>query len=888
MQGDESLASGGRSAQALRTRAARWGSVPLMLVVVMLLGSVLVPARETWRIMHLLRETTNVIEPARGVGAGLEVGLTVESAALESYALSGDSSQLVRYRAAAVEDDRRLAIIEDLARKLDADAIDRAAAVRSRVGEWREISHRLVERRPDRAQLSVRMQAQQTSYEQALRDAGRLSSYLAAEGSARRELIHRSERLGLLVNACLVFITLAAAIAVNALSRRERRLTRILERRVDEESALRQVARALAAATTTDDVMRQVAEGAMATTCAAGAYVESIVSAAPEDGVVTFVRQDRGSPPSPCMPRPRFESLTEAILGRASAGSLTEVDSVGEWVPTNSTEHGAARTGLIAPLLSPDGMFGVLVLLRDRASPAFDEDSRRQLRTLADLASAALQRVAVQAAERRALDEAQRRARQEAALREAAEALAAAFTIDDVTRQIAHNALAATHARGAFVEQIVTGAGDRARTVIVRASAGTGVPSLGTALPHAGSMAELVLARGEPILLPELERAPRPCAAAGVAETACSMIVVPLRHSGAPVGALFVLSAARTPFGMDDLARARTFGHLATLAYEKVRLLDEARDGRAELERIMKSHSRLMRGFSHDVKNPLGAADGYAELLTAGIYGALSAEQYERVEGIRRSIRVALALIDDLHALARAEVGRLELSVTPVDLGDLARASGEDYRASAEASGLSLSVDLPLEPLVVASDRARVRQIVSNLLSNAIKYTAAGSIMLRVRRWPRHQLPETTGWAAIDVIDSGPGIPPEKWDAIFEEFSRLAPAQTSGAGLGLTISQRLAQALGGQITLQSEVASGSTFTLWLPLEKAEESASAAITTTILHEDVCDHPLTRQPGVSPTLTSMGPAVRVPADFRLVESGRIELPHTLHAAGPWRNP
>jgi signal transduction histidine kinase len=347
------------------------------------------------------------------------------------------------------------------------------------------------------------------------------------------------------------------------------------------------------------------------------------------------------------------------------------------------------------------------------------------------------------------------------------------------------------------------------------------------------------------------------------------MIVVPLRHSGAPVGALFVLSAARTPFGTDDLARARTFGHLATLAYEKVRLLDEARDGRAELERMMKSRSRLMRGFSHDVKNPLGAADGYAELLTAGIYGALSTEQHERVECIRRSIRVALALIDDLHALARAEVGRLELSVTPVDLGDLARASGEDYRASAEASGLSLSVDLPPEPLVVASDRARIRQIVSNLLSNAIKYTASGSIVLRVRRWPLHQLPETTGWAAIDVADSGPGIPPEKWDTIFEEFSRLASGETSGAGLGLAISQRLAQALGGQVTLQSEVGSGSTFTLWLPLEKAGESASAAMTRTMVHEVLGDHPPVRQADVSSTRSFRAAAVKVAAGFRLAD-------------------
>jgi signal transduction histidine kinase len=674
----------------------------------MLLGSVLVPARETWRIMDLLRETTNVIEPARAVAARLEFGLAVESAALEGYAFSGDSVQLTRYVAAAADDDRRLATIESLVRKLDADAIDRADAARNRLGEWREISRGLVQRLPDRAELALRMRAQRASYEQALRDVARLSSYLAAEGSARRELIHRSERLGLLVNASLVFIAVAAVIAVNALSRRERRLARILERRVDEELALR----------------------------------------------------------------------------------------------------------------------------------------------------------------------------------EAAEALAAAFTFDDVTRQIANRALDATPARGTFVEQIGACAGEREQVAIVRASAGSDVPALGTTVPFPGSIAELALSCGEPVLVPNLARDPRPCAATDVTETGCSAIVVPLRHAEAPVGALFVLSAPGAPFGPEHLVAARTFGHLATLAYEKVRLLDEARGGRAELERIVKSRSRLMRGFSHDVKNPLGAADGYAELLTAGVYGVLSPEQNERVECIRRSLRVALALIDDLHQLARAELGRLELSVTPVDLGELARASGEEYEASAEASGLSLSVDQPPEPMVVATDRARVRQIVSNLLSNAIKYTPSGSIVLRVRRWPPHQLAPTNGWAAIDVTDSGPGIPPERWDTIFDEFIRLGTNEKPGAGLGLAISQRLAQALGGQITLQSEIGSGSIFTLWLPLHKAFEPAAAVAATV-----VPDITSTRAPvdyaSVSPALTSMTDAVKAPADFCLVGSRRIDLPRIPHAAGRSRS-
>jgi signal transduction histidine kinase len=639
------IRSEGRAADG--ARPLRWSTVPLVLVVVVLLGSVLVPARETWRIMHLLRETTDVIEPARLIGARLEYGLTVESAALESYAVSGDSIQLARYTAEAAEDDRRLSAIQDLARKLDADAVDRVATVRRRLGEWREVGHGLAEGRIVHARLASAIDARQASYEDALREVARLASYLAAAGTARREVIHSSERLGLVVNASLVLIALAAVLAVASLSHRERRLTLILERRIDEEAALRRVARELGAVNTSDDVMRQVVEGALATTRASGAYVECIVSRAPTD-TVEFVAQDRGHPPSRCLRKQRTTSAFETISGAGAPGTLTEVDSVAEWLPSDLIAQPDSHTGLLAPLSAHDRTLGVLVLLRERASPPFDGDTRRQLHTLADLASAALQRVAIRAAERSALD--------------------------------------------------------------------------------------------------------------------------------------------------------------------------EARDGRAELERVMKSRSRLMRGFSHDVKNPLGAADGYAELLTTGIYGTLSTEQTERVECIRRSIRVALALIDDLHQLARAEAGRLELSIAPVDLGDLARASGDEYRASAETSGLSLSIDVPVEPVVVATDSARIRQIVSNLLSNAIKYTRCGSITLRVGRWPLRPRSSADGWAAIDVIDSGPGIPPDKRDTIFEEFTRLAASEAPGAGLGLAISQRLAHALGGQITLESEVGTGSTFTLWLPLE----------------------------------------------------------------------
>ena len=154
-----------------------------------------------------------------------------------------------------------------------------------------------------------------------------------------------------------------------------------------------------------------------------------------------------------------------------------------------------------------------------------------------------------------------------------------------------------------------------------------------------------------------------------------------------------------------------------------------------------------------------------------------------------------------------------------VDLGDLVRSIGEEYRAAAKTHGLSLFIESEPGPSMVETDPTRVRQIIGNLLSNAIKYTVAGSVTLRARRLPSGAVADALVCAAIDVSDTGAGIPPDKRTLIFEEFVRLGAADRSGAGLGLSISARLAQLLGGRITLQSEVGHGSTFTLWLPLHE---------------------------------------------------------------------
>jgi signal transduction histidine kinase len=141
----------------------------------------------------------------------------------------------------------------------------------------------------------------------------------------------------------------------------------------------------------------------------------------------------------------------------------------------------------------------------------------------------------------------------------------------------------------------------------------------------------------------------------------------------------------------------------------------------------------------------------------------------------------------------------------------------EAFRAQAEAKGLSLAVELP--PLLpeIQTDRARMQQVLGNLVSNAVKYTRRGGhITIRASAGDRQSASRSDESIVIEVTDNGSGITPENQRRLFQEFTRFSPGAAHGAGIGLAISQRIAHALGGVITVESELGVGSTFSLRLP------------------------------------------------------------------------
>jgi signal transduction histidine kinase len=229
------------------------------------------------------------------------------------------------------------------------------------------------------------------------------------------------------------------------------------------------------------------------------------------------------------------------------------------------------------------------------------------------------------------------------------------------------------------------------------------------------------------------------------------------------------------------------------------------------------ARAHLLRGVTHDLRNPIGAADLFRQGLLAGAYGELTEAQEHAITRMGTSLGGALSLLDDLSDLSRAEVGELEIRCGPVEIAPILRNLREEVAPAATTAGITLAFP-PCESVpVVEADARRVRQILENLVSNAIRHTPpGGSVTIGCARYGGG--PRRRGPVAIEVVDTGPGISPDRLEEVFGEYVRHAGTAVSpaGSGLGLTISRHLARSMGGDLTLRSEAGRGSTFTLWLP------------------------------------------------------------------------
>jgi signal transduction histidine kinase len=251
------------------------------------------------------------------------------------------------------------------------------------------------------------------------------------------------------------------------------------------------------------------------------------------------------------------------------------------------------------------------------------------------------------------------------------------------------------------------------------------------------------------------------------------------------------------------------------LLRESERARAESEAARAEAEMANRAKADFLASMSHELRTPLNAIGGYVDLVDMGIHGSVTPAQKEALARVKASQQHLLTLINDVLAFAKVEAGQIELDVRPLAAREILTSVVPLVAPLAQAKRIDLSID-PCDPsLCVRGDRERARQIVLNLVANAIKFTPAGG-------WIRLGCEADGARVAIRVRDNGPGIAPEKQQAIFDPFiqvDRRLSNPREGVGLGLAISRDLARAMGGELDVSSVPGEGSTFTLRLPAEE---------------------------------------------------------------------
>jgi signal transduction histidine kinase len=234
-----------------------------------------------------------------------------------------------------------------------------------------------------------------------------------------------------------------------------------------------------------------------------------------------------------------------------------------------------------------------------------------------------------------------------------------------------------------------------------------------------------------------------------------------------------------------------------------------------DLDRVRaadRERAAFLAAVSHELRSPLNAILGFADILMTEVDGPLSPEMREEVEQIRGSGKHLLALINDILELSALESGQLTLNFAPVDLGEIASEVVREAKGLALGRPVAVRFEINGVPgtVLARADPRRVRQVLTNLVGNAVKFTQQGQVLVSVGN--------EGAMARVSVHDTGPGISDQERAVIFEEYrqSKEERLRRRGTGLGLAIARRLVVIHGGSIELESELGRGSTFKVRLP------------------------------------------------------------------------
>ncbi len=254
-------------------------------------------------------------------------------------------------------------------------------------------------------------------------------------------------------------------------------------------------------------------------------------------------------------------------------------------------------------------------------------------------------------------------------------------------------------------------------------------------------------------------------------------------------------------------------GDLNGMSEQLGQLYGQLEAANRQLEAASRHKSQFLANMSHELRTPLNAILGYTELIQDKIYGEVPQPIEEVMDRVGKSGRHLLGLINDVLDLSKIEAGQLKLSLQDYAVGDVVATVISAVASLASSKGLALKVDVAQDLPPALGDGQRMSQVLLNLVGNAIKFTDKGEVAIRVTN--------SNGEFNFAVVDTGPGVPADQRDKIFEEFQQVDSSSTrskGGTGLGLTISRKIVEMHGGRIGVDSVEGQGSTFWFRVPVK----------------------------------------------------------------------
>jgi GAF domain-containing protein/anti-sigma regulatory factor (Ser/Thr protein kinase) len=466
------------------------------------------------------------------------------------------------------------------------------------------------------------------------------------------------------------------------------------------------------------------------------------------------------------------------------------------------------RTLLAVPMLRADELLGVIVIRRDEVLP-FTDNQITLMETFAGQAVIAIENA-------RLVDELQARNRDLTALGEVGRAVSSTLDLKVVLKTIVDRAveLSGTDAGSIFYfrEDVgrfelgeTTGLDEEMVAKFRRLDIAAGQTGLGEAI---GS--------GKPLQVADItKRASNALRDAAIEAGLRAGLIVPLLGGEHPLGALVLQRRQPGEFPAAVVTLMQAFADQSAIALENARLFGEIAQKSRELEIASQHKSQFVANMSHELRTPLAAVLGYAELMQEGFYEPQGPKSLDALTRIRSNGKHLLGLINAVLDIAKIESGQFTLNMVEYAIESVVETVRSATESLAQNKKLALKTEVAKSLPIGIGDEQRLTQVLLNLVGNAIKFTDKGEVRVAAKT--------VNGHFAVSVTDTGPGIPQEHQERIFEHFHQVDSSLTKakgGTGLGLAIAKQIVEMHGGRIWVESTVGKGSTFQMEIPTRAA--------------------------------------------------------------------